>query len=190
MRQAVSTQLRAEFPLVMTRSLSSARAWLRDRARGLRRCGLVASSGGLRLRAEGLELSSGFRQGNRDIYVHWFLGEPPDIRSSNQLEVAASEFECQGLELDWVGVCWGGDFSFNETDGDWCYRNLSGSRWQQVASEIDRAYLLNTYRVLLSRAREGMMIWVPEGDASDVTRPRQWFDSTAAFLQRCGLPCI
>ena len=187
---AVADQLRAEFPMVMTRSLSSARAWLQERARGLRRCGLVASSGALRLRADGLELSSGFRQGNRDLYVHWFLDEPPDIRSSNQLEVAASEFECQGLELDWVGLCWGGDFSFNEAEGTWSFRNLSGSRWGQISREIDRAYLLNTYRVLLTRAREGMVIWVPEGNAVDVTRPREWFESTAAFLQRCGLPCV
>jgi hypothetical protein len=102
---AVADQLYAEFPMAITRSLSSARAWLRERARGLRRCGLLASSGALRLRADGLELSSGFRQGNRDLYVHWFLDELPDIRSSNQLEIAASEFECQGLELDWVGLC-------------------------------------------------------------------------------------
>jgi hypothetical protein len=187
---AVAGQLCAEFPMALTRSLSSARAWLQERARGLRRCGLVASSGALRLRADGLELSSGFRQGNRDLYIHWFLDLPPDIRSSNQLEVAASEFECQGLELDWVGLCWGGDFSFNEVDSAWSFRNLSGRRWEQVAREINRAYLLNSYRVLLTRAREGMVIWIPEGSAADVTQPREWFDSTAAFLQRCGIPLV
>ena len=187
---AVAPLFQTEFPMAMTRSLSSARAWLRERARGFRRCGLVASSGALRLRADGFELSSGFRQGNRDLYVHWFLDEPPDIRSSNQLEVAASEFECQGLELDWVGVCWSGDFSFDGEQGAWNLRCLSGSRWGQVSRETDRAYLLNTYRVLLTRAREGMVVWVPTGDANDVTRQPRWFDSTAAFLQRCGLPCI
>ena len=93
-----------DFPLALTRSLATARAWLREHARGQQRAGLVASSGALRLRADGLELSSGFRRGNRDMFVHWFLDLPPDVRSSNQLEVAASEFECQGLELDWIGL--------------------------------------------------------------------------------------
>jgi DUF2075 family protein len=156
---------------------------------------LVASSGAIRLRADGLELSSGFRQGNRDIYVHWFLAHPPDIRSSNQLEVAASEFECQGLELDWIGLCWGGDFSFDATSGCWAYRNFSGSRWGNLKNEtekhkIDRQYLLNTYRVLLTRARRGMIIWIPQGDVSDETRLPSFFSSTADYLIRCGLPVV
>jgi hypothetical protein len=179
-----------EFPIALTRSLETACDWLRTRTRGLRRCGLVASSGAIRLRPHGLELSSGFRQGNRDLYVHWFLAQPPDVRSSNQLEVAASEFECQGLELDWVGVCWGGDFTFDHPTGGWSFRSFSGSRWGEVAKEIDRRYLLNTYRVLLTRAREGIVIWVPRGDGSDLTRPSSWFDATAEHLKRCGLPEI
>jgi hypothetical protein len=177
-----------DFPFAITRSLATAREWLRKHARGRQRAGLVASSGALRLRADGLELSSGFRQGNRDIYVHWFLAHPPDIRSSNQLEVAASEFECQGLELDWIGLCWGGDFSFDATNGGWVYRNFSGSGWGNLNNEIDRQYLLNTYRVLLTRARQGMILWIPQGDASDETRLPSFFDSTADYLIRCGLP--
>ena len=176
-----------EFPIVLTRSLATARAWLQEHTRGLRRSGLVASSGAIRLRPYGLELSSGFRQGNRDIYVHWFLAHPPDVRSSNQLEVAASEFECQGLELDWVGMCWGGDFTFDNPEG-WSFRSFSGSRWGEVGKEVDRRYLLNTYRVLLTRAREGLVIWVPPGDSTDLTRPSSWFDTTADYLVRCGLP--
>ena len=180
----------SEFPIVLTRSLTTTRVWLREHTRGLRRCGLVASSGAVRLRPHGLELSSGFRQGNRDIYVHWFLAHPPDVRSSNQLEVAASEFECQGLELDWVGVCWGGDFTFDNPAGGWSSRSFSGSRWGEVGKEIDRRYLLNTYRVLLTRAREGLVIWVPPGDSTDLTRPSSWFDATADYLTRCGLPMV
>lgn len=179
-----------EFPITVSRSLETARGWLRERTRGLRRCGLVASSGALRLRPHGLELSSGFRQGNRDLYVHWFLAQPSDVRSSNQLEVAASEFECQGLELDWVSVCWGGDFTFGHPASGWSFRRFIGNRWCEVAKEIDRRYLLNTYRVLLTRAREGLVIWVPRGDASDTTRPSTWFDATAEHLKRCGLPEI
>lgn len=177
----------AEFPLVFTRSLATMRAWLREHTRGFRRCGLVASSGATRLRRYGLELSSGFRQGNRDLYVHWFLDHAPDVRSSNQLEVAASEFECQGLELDWIGVCWGGDFVYDSVANNWSYRRFSGRGWGNVKNEIDRNYLLNTYRVLLSRAREGLVIWVPLGDATDPTMPPDWFDPTAEYLRRCGL---
>ncbi len=179
-----------DFPVTITRSLTTARAWLRERARGLRRCGLVASSGAIRLRAEGLELSSGFRQGNRDLYVQWFLADPSDIRSSNQLEIAASEFECQGLELDWVGLCWGGDFTFSLSASAWVYRRFSGSRWGNIAKEMDREYLLNTYRVLLTRAREGMVIWAPAGGSNDQTRLPINFDETAEYLKQCGLPTI
>lgn len=179
-----------DFPFALTRSLATARAWLRQRARGLRRCGLVASSGAIRLRPEGLELSSGFRQGNRDLYVHWFLAQPSDVRSSNQLEVVASEFECQGLELDWVGVCWGGDFARNPQGGGWSFRNFAGSRWSVVAKPIDQQYVLNTYRVLMTRAREGMVIWVPPGDARDTTRSPSEFNAVADYLGRCGLPTV
>ena len=178
------------FPFAVTRSLQTARTWLNKQTRGQQRAGLVASSGGLRLRAEGLELSSGFRQGNRDLYVHWFLDQPTDIRSSNQLEVVASEFECQGLELDWVGLCWAGDFSFDTANGSWKYQNFAGTRWGTLKKEIDRQYLLNTYRVLLTRARQGLIIWIPQGDSSDPTRLPSFFDSTAEYLKQCGVPII
>ena len=179
-----------DFPFAITRSLQSARAWLNKQARGQQRAGLVASSGALRLRADGLELSSGFRQGNRDLYVHWFLDQLPDVRSSNQLEVAASEFECQGLELDWVGLCWAGDLSFDTANGDWKYQNFAGTRWGILKNDIDRQYLINTYRVLLTRARQGLIIWVPKGDSSDSTRMRSFFDPTADYLISCGIPVV
>jgi hypothetical protein len=176
-----------EFPMALTRSLATARKWLREHTRGMRRCGLVASSGAVRLRPDGLELSSGFRQGNRDLYVHWFLAQPPDVRSSDQLEVAASEFECQGLESDWIGVCWGGDFTFDNPTGGWSYRSFSGTRWGVNSDPVDKQYLLNTYRVLLTRAREGLVIWIPPGNPSDATRLPMPFDATAAYLRLCGL---
>jgi hypothetical protein len=174
------------FPLVMTRSLATAREWLRMKTLGLRRCGLIASSGGLRLRAEGLELSSAFRRAG-DLYVNWFLNDPTDVRSSNQLEVAASEFECQGLELDWVGLCWSGDLTFNSALGFWVKRAFRGNAWIGVPNELDRQYLVNKYRVLMTRAREGMIIWIPDGDSSDLTRPENWFDMTAELFRGCGL---
>jgi hypothetical protein len=179
-----------EFPFALTRSLATARGWLQEHARGRQRAGLVASSGAIRLRPEGLELSSGFRQGNRDMYVHWFLALPPDVRSSNQLEIAASEFECQGLELDWIGMCWGADFPFETNSARWLYRQFSGSKWSDLNNETDRKYLLNTYRVLLTRARRGLIIWVPAGDVTDKTRLPATYDPTADFLIRCGVPVV
>lgn len=172
----------ANFPIMLTRSLGSARAWLRNATRGRRRCGLLASSGALRLRAHGLEVSSAFRGGIS--LEDWFLAPPNDIRSSNMLEVAMTEFECQGLELDWVGLCWGGDFAMS--GGSWSFQKLVGTAWRQVRKPATQEFIRNKYRVLLTRAREGMVIWVPEGDANDATRAPSRFEETASYLQACG----
>jgi hypothetical protein len=173
-----------DFPIVLVRDLNDAKTWLRSKARGSERFGLVASSNSIRLRAEGIELSSGFRRGYQ--YEEWFLAKPEDVRSSFQLEVAASEFECQGLELDWVGVCWGGDFLFDATKGQWKLQRFEGSGWTKPRqAEVD--YLPNKYRVLLSRARKGLVIWVPRGSSSDRTREPALLDSTARFLLACGV---
>jgi hypothetical protein len=177
-----------EFPLVLTRELKQAREWLRARSRLERRCGLVASSGSVRHRAYGLELSTQFRRAYP--YQEWFLADPTDFRSSYWLEVAATEFECQGLELDWVGLCWGDDFSWNPRKMGWRYRRLSGKTWQRVKVESNRRYLLNKYRVLLTRAREGMVIWVPPGDSADPTRDPSALDATAEFLRSAGVPTL
>lgn len=179
-----------DFPFALTRSLSRARSWLKHHCRGQQRSGLVASSGAIRLRSDGLELSSGFRQGNSNMFVDWFLALPPDVRSSNQLEIAASEFECQGLELDWVGMCWGNDVFFNPAENKWKFQTFRGTRWNNVKDETNRQYRLNTYRVLLTRARQGSIIWIPKGDQADQSRLPDCFDSTASYLQQCGLPLI
>jgi len=175
----------AEFPLVVTRELDVARQWLRQRAEPNRRCGLVASSGALRLRAYGLELSSDFRRGYP--YDEWFLASAEDVRSSYRLEVAASEFECQGLELDWVGLCWGNDLSIGQGN-QWLFRRFSGSRWGSVHDSAKRQYLLNKYRVLLTRARLGIVIWVPTGDTGDPTLEPEIFNRTYDYLRSCGIP--
>jgi hypothetical protein len=177
-----------EFPLVLTRDVETARRWLRERSRLERRCGLVVSSGSLRHRAYGIEVSSAFRRGY--AYEEWFLAEKLDVRSSWQLEVAATEFECQGLELDWVGVCWGDDLCIDPGKARWCYRTFRGSKWQALRSEWARRYLLNKYRVLLTRAREGMVIWVPSGDPADSTRDPGPLDATAAYLTAAGVPSL
>ena len=174
------------FHLALTRDLASARKWLREHTRGERRSGLLASSGAMRLRAEGIELSSGFRQGNKQLYVDWFLNDLDDIRASNQLEVAATEYECQGLELDLTSVCWGGDLQMS-TEGGWQMRKLIGSKWNSIKKARDQRYLLNSYRVLMTRAREGMIIWVPRGSETDPTQAPADFDRTAEFLLESGL---
>ncbi|MFZ7126640.1 MAG: DUF2075 domain-containing protein [Desulfobacterales bacterium] len=177
-----------EFPLVVTRDLGTARAWLRARSGDdpAKRCGLVATSEDQRFRAHGLENSTDFRMGYS--FEKWFLGPPEDVRSSFTLEVSASEFECQGLELDWVGVCWGGDLTPNAYGTAWEYRKFRGSGWQNCRLIIEQAYIRNRYRVLLTRARAGMVIWVPPGSSNDPTRDPARFDRVYQLLKNAGVP--
>ncbi len=174
-----------EFPVVLTRDLEQARQWLRERSERVQRCGLLASSGALRLRADGIEVSSGFRHGFS--YEDWFLAGIDDSRSSMSLEVAATEFECQGLELDWTGICWGGDFVFSGTNRWWLCRKFRGAKWQAVRKDADVVFVRNKYRVLLTRARRGTVIWVPRGTQSDPTREPGLFDATADYLKSLGV---
>jgi hypothetical protein len=180
--------LSEEFPILLTRELEEAKAWLRSHSDGSQRCGLLASSGALRLRTHGIEVSSAFRKGYP--YTEWFLAGSNDFRSSSTLEVAATEFECQGLELDWAGVCWGGDFVVCPDTAQWLFRKLLGSRWLKIRKSAAMRYIANKYRVLLTRARRGMVIWVPKGEATDPTRDPRLFDATAAFLQSQGVPLV
>ncbi|MFH5924040.1 DUF2075 domain-containing protein [Roseomonas xinghualingensis] len=170
-------------PYFVTRDLSTMRAALRHLSRGMRRAGLVASSGARRLRAEGLGTQAA------DI-PHWFLDRWPDIRASDALETYATEYDCQGLELDQVGLAWGGDM-LRGVEG-WRMRSLSGPRWNTVRNETERAFILNTYRVLLTRARYETVIWVPPGSPAtdgawhDPTRDAAELDAVAAHLLACG----
>lgn len=175
------------FPVRLTRSLSTVRRELRA-VRGLKRTGLVASSGALRLRAFGIELSTGFTNGFP--WQEWFLAGPDDVRSSYQLEVAASEFQCQGLELDVVGLCWGNDMTWDRANDRWCLRQFKGAKWQRVGKPEKRDYLVNAYRVLLTRAREALVIWVPRAVEDDGTMTVTEFDATADYLLRCGAESI
>lgn len=120
-------------------------------------------------------------------FEKWFLASPNDVRSSFMLEVSASEFECQGLELDWVGVCWGGDLTPNELKLNWEYRKFKGTKWQNCRQVIENAYIRNRYRVLLTRARSGKVIWVPPGSGEDPTRDPARFDRLFDYLRCCGV---
>jgi len=173
-----------DYPVLLTRDLRQARAWLLQQTRGERRCGLVAASGARRLRADGLGVLLSATDGH-DI-AHWYLNRRGDIRSSFALEVPANEFTSQGLELDFIGVCWGGNLLWNGNGEAWEYRRLSGAKWMQVEDDSRQHFIANAYRVLLTRAREGMILWVPRGDQEDTTRDPARLDDTARYLELCG----
>jgi hypothetical protein len=182
--QAQSTyrSIRSTYPILLTRDIGAARAWLRSKARGTERFGLVASSGAQRLRPEGIHIKAEIEPAN------WFLNPSTDVRSSYYLEDVASEFLIQGLELDWVGVCWDGDFRHN--NNQWSYQSFKGTKWQSINDMSRRLYLKNAYRVILTRARQGMILFVPKGDVSDHTRSPSFYDGTFEYLRACGIPVL
>lgn len=170
----------AQYPIVITRSVERARNWLRQQARGSERYGIVVSSQAQRLKPHAIDVRSPMDP------VHWFLNERDDIRSSYYLEDVATEFHVQGLELDWSCVVWDGDFRFCQ--GAWQHHSFVGNRWQHIRKDERKAYLKNAYRVLLTRARQGMVVVVPEGTAEDPTRKAEYYDGTYELLCRIGLP--
>lgn len=183
---AAALKIAEKFPIFLSRDLSETRAKLRGQAMGPVRYGLVGSSGATRLRAVGLEPSSTFHADYP--WEHWYLAEEADLRSSFRCEVFATEFEIQGLELDWIGICWGGDVVRSDSR-EWQLRKLlygSNNRWVSIKNPEKRTFRKNAYRVLLTRARQGMVIFVPRGDEADSTNPPEEFDATAEFLLKCG----
>jgi hypothetical protein len=170
----------ADLSFMVTRDLAALRRALRARARGLRRAGLVCSSGARRLRADGL----GHVLNGPEEAVRWFLDRWPDIRASDALEVCATEYACQGLELDLVGLAWGGDLM--RGPAGWQPRAFAGSRWNAVKQPEERGFIRNTYRVLMTRARYETILWIPPGDPADATRSAAEFDAVAEYLLACG----
>lgn len=175
-------RLRRRYPIALTRDLARARRWIREHARGSERYGLVASSEAQRLKPHAIDVRV-----NIDP-VHWFLNDRQDTRSSYYLEDAATEFQVQGLELDWVCVTWDGDFRF--TDSGWAFHSFWGSGWRNIHKEEKRNYLRNAYRVLLTRARQGMVIFVPQGVTDDPTRQPAFYDPTFDYLSSLSIPVI
>ena len=176
-------------PFVLTRDQAAMRSWLRAQARGLRRAGLVASSGAARLRAEGLGVE--LPHMDAGAVAHWFLDRfPNDVRASDALEVVATEFSCQGLELDYVGMCWDLDLVREAERPDWRPRSFRGTGWQAIHKPDLASNQLNTYRVLLTRARYETIIFVPPGSDADATRSPARYDLIAAFLTECGVPTL
>jgi len=175
-------EVKNDFPILITRDLTTAKKWLRTQAKGSERIGLVASSGGRRLRPLGIDVK------NEISAPNWFLNNSDDIRSSYFLEEIATEFDIQGLEIDWVCLAW--DINYYFKDGKWNCQYFSGTKWQNIHNENDKTYLQNAYRVLLTRARQGLIIYIPEGDNLDHTRPKELYDSTFNYFQSCGIQTI
>lgn len=165
------------YPLLLTRDLQKAREWLRARRRGNERAGLLASSNAARLKPHGIFTKAKIEP------EKWFLAPAGDVRSSDALEDAATEFDVQGLELDWTCVCWDANF---RRKGSWESWRFKGSRWETINDLARKSYLANSYRVLLTRARQGVVIFVPYGDRNDATRPPEVYDEIFNFLLACG----
>jgi len=178
----VFAELASRYPITITRDLDLAKKWIRDHARGTERYGLVASSKAQRLKPHAIDIRVDVNP------VHWFLNERSDTRSSYYLEDAATEFQVQGLELDWVCLTWDGDLRF--ANSGWTFHDFRGDRWQNIKNIDNQSYLRNAYRVLLTRARQGMVVFVPEGDSKDATRSSAYYDSTYDYLRDLGIPTL
>lgn len=180
--RAVLQDVAPRYPIVVTRDLAKAKTWLREKARGNERFGMVVSSQAQRLKPHAIDVKSPMDP------IHWFLDDKDDVRSSFYLEDVATEFHVQGLELDWACVVWDADLRYDSDD--WAYRSFVGSKWQKIHAAHRQMYLKNAYRVLLTRARQGMVIVVPPGDETDPTRDPSFYDPVYGYLREVGVVAI
>jgi len=175
-------QFSKKYPIVLTRDLTIAKKWLKEKARGSERYGIVVSSQALRLKPFAINVKSPMN------YVNWFLDDKDDVRSSFYMEDVVTEFHIQGLELDWSCVVWDGDLRYSKNE--WQTYSFRGKKWQNINKIERKKYLLNAYRVLLTRARQGMVIVIPEGSDNDHTRKKEYYDPTFNYLKDIGIPLI
>lgn len=180
--KSILNEISTLFPIRLTRDFNVAKEWLRKNKKGTERIGLVGSSGGRRLRPLGIDVKNEIKAED------WFLNDSSDVRSSHYLELVATEFDIQGLEIDYVCLAWDINFYFN--NGEWNYQSFEGTKWKSIINEIDKSYLRNAYRVLMTRARQGLIIFIPYGDALDPTRSCELYDNTYNFLKSCGIQTI
>ncbi len=176
--------VKKRYPIAITRDFEQARKWLKSQARGSERFGIVASSQAERLKPHAINVRSPLDP------VHWFLDSKDDVRSSYYLEDAATEFHVQGLELDWACVVWDADLRSGKDSDGWRYHQFVGNRWQNINKSARQTYLKNAYRVLLTRARQGMVIVVPPGDSADPTRDPSFYDPIYKYLREIGLSAL
>ena len=171
--------LEGRYPIRISRCISAAKQWLRDQARGTERYGIVVSSQAQRLKPYAIDVRV------KTDPVRWFLDGKVDIRSSYYLEDVATEFQVQGLELDWTCVVWDGDLRFDGSH--WSHNEFRGTRWNRIHKRQRQIYLENAYRVLMTRARQGMVLVVPHGSESDPTRDARFYDDTFEYFKSLGL---
>lgn len=174
--------LNDRYPIVITRDLSRAKKWLKEKARGSERYGIIVSSQAERLKPHAIDVKTPMDP------IHWFLDDKHDVRSSYYLEDVATEFHVQGLELDWACVTWDADFRYSPNG--WECKSFCGNRWININKEERKQYLKNAYRVLLTRARQGMVIVVPQGDDEDATRNPAFYDPTFEYLRATGFTVL
>lgn len=178
----VYEQISDKYPIYLTRDIHVAKKWAKSHVRGSQRCGVLACSSAQRLKPEGIYVPT-------EIDVkNWFLAPSDDLRSSNMMEVVASEFKVQGLEIDWAVVCWDADLR-RKNDNEWEHFSFRGTKWMRRNKVEQKRYLVNSYRVLLTRARQGMIIFVPRGvdEEEDATRDNRYYEEIYKYLIRCGI---
>lgn len=187
--QNTFAEIQKQYPIYITRDLDAAKNWVKRASRGNERYGLFASSNAARLKPRGIYYA---KDRSSISPENWFLNPDDDIRSSYFLEAVASEFETQGLELDYAIVAWDADLRIE--NGKWAHYQMSNRltppNWSRIRSENNTRYLTNAYRVLLTRARQGFIIYIPEGVDSDVTRKHEFYDTTFSYLKSIGIPEI
>lgn len=176
------SRIENKYPIVITRDILKAKQWLKNQARGSERYGIVVSSQAERLKPHAIDVKSPVDP------IHWFLDGKDDVRSSYYLEDVATEFHIQGLELDWACVIWDADFRY--TKNGWDYRSFVGNKWNYIKKLERQTYLKNAYRVLLTRARQGMVIVVPRGDKEDPTRNPAFYDPIFEYLKSIGFKVL
>lgn len=172
-------KIKYKYPIKITRDIKKAKEWVKNKSMGSQKYGLLASSGALRLKPEGIFVK------NKIDVCNWFLNNKEDVRSCYALEDVVTEFDVQGLEVDYSIVCWDADFRI--IDGEWNYKRFRGSEWTNILKNEDKLYLKNTYRVLLTRARQGMIIFIPRGCDEDITRQAEFYDGTYNYLKKIGI---
>lgn len=177
--KGIYERLKESYPLVLTRNLDKAKEWVKRKARGTERYGLLASSEGKRLRGVGIWVPSSIN------HVAWFLDGKENVNSSYSLEVAASEFKVQGLEVDYGILAWDADYRYE--NNSFQYYRFGGSRWNRIKDEQKKYYMKNAYRVLLTRARQGLVIFIPSGNEEDATRKKEYYDGTYKYLKEIGI---
>jgi DUF2075 family protein len=180
--RATLLKVREKYPLRITRDVDKAKRWVKEQARGSERYGVIVSSQAERLRPHAIDVRPKINP------IHWFLNGKEDVRSSYYLEDVATEFDIQGLEIDWSCVVWDADFRYSE-DG-WIHRSFKGCKWQKINKAERQTYLKNAYRVLLTRARQGMVIVIPPGDTEDLTRNPEFYNPTFEYLKSIGFEVL